>query len=74
MDSFCYTGFDQTKTKKFKKFELKNKFAMSDQSRVSNDQKSNKGMPCSEFANRFQEVVLGGLEKLFYKYGKFVAR
>ena len=24
--------------------------------------------------SKFQEVVIGGLEKLFYKYGKFVAR
>ena len=25
-------------------------------------------------AAKFQEVVIGGLETLFYKYGKFVAR
>ena len=25
-------------------------------------------------ASKFQKLVLGGLETLFYKYGKFVAR
>ena len=37
------------------------------------DRKKDKGA-LQNCTSKFQEVVIGGLEKLFYKYGKFVAR
>ena len=65
-----YIDSDQNKAKKFKKGDQKNKVAMYGD---SGDNSSGNGTSCN-FATRFQEVVLGGLEKFFYNYGKFVAR
>ena len=39
----------------------------------TNDVDSDKGGG-SNFASRFQKVVLGNFENFFYNYGKFVAR
>ena len=43
---------------------------------TSNDfiNKENENRTSLTLTNRFQKVVLGGLENGFYKYGKFVAR
>ena len=70
MNSFSYVDSKQGNVKKFKKFDVT---ARSDVYKEFTD-----NTPCKEMTgsvvNRFQEVVLGGLELLFYKYGKFVAR
>ena len=68
MDSFYYIGSDSAKVTKFKKFKLKDQLPMDSNKDTSQD---GKGCGCCK---RFQEVVLGGLERFFYNYGKFVSR
>ena len=70
MKYFSVIDSKDTKTKKFKKFQLKSRCVM--------HEKPGEAKPVKEktpsYATRFQETVLGGLEQFFYKYGKFVAR
>jgi hypothetical protein len=70
MDSFSYVDSDKGKEKSFKKFKPKGRSGANKKFRDNTPHKAMTG----SVVNRFQEVVLGGLEKLFYKYGKFVAR
>ena len=70
MKSFFLHHSEGTNVQKFKKFELKSKIIMYD----SSQEEKPKEVKKQNIAVRFQEVVLGGLEQLFYKYGKFVAR
>ena len=57
--------------RKFKKYIPKERCIMSEENTWGKNKEKETSRNCTA---KFQEVVIGGLETLFYKYGKFVAR
>ena len=57
--------------RKFKKYMPKERYIMSEENTWDKNKEKETSRNCTA---KFQEVVIGGLETLFYKYGKFVAR
>ena len=71
MDIFSGNISIARKGRKLKKYIPKERYTMSEETLW--DRNKDKGT-LQNCTSKFQEVVIGGLEKLFYKYGKFVAR
>ena len=71
MDIFSGNISIAHKGRKFKKYIPKERYTMSEENMW--DKNKEKEMSCN-CTSKFQEVVIGGLETLFYKYGQFVAR
>ena len=57
--------------RKFKKYMPEESLTMSEENTWGKNKEKETSRNCTA---KFQEVVIGGLETLFYKYGKFVAR